>query len=99
MQELILRISPDGQTVVGLYNDKLPYRQLGEIEAVRATDVRLNKDGLWEVFSIFEGKTLDQRFTNRSDAIAHEVSYLQANLDKLCPYLNGELKRHSSQDE
>lgn len=76
-KEKVITITADGKEVYGLYDDNLPYRQLGgKVEAVRASEVRMNDEGLWEVFIFAENKVLPETFVNRSDAIDYEIAYL-----------------------
>ena len=70
-------ISADGKEAYGLYDDQLGYRELGIVDAIRTTEVRMDKDGLWEIYLINEDKVLSERFTDRADAISYEVAYIE----------------------
>jgi len=97
-RELVFRISPTGDTVVGLYDDNFDWRELGPIEVERATDVRLNKETQeWEVYVIAEDRTLPESFVDRAKAIAHEVEYLNERIDS-CPFLKSEEAIQQCQD-
>lgn len=89
-KELVFRISETGETVVGLYDDNFDWRAIGPIEVQRATDVQYNTETQkWEVYLIGEDRVLPESFTDRSDAISHEVAYLNDHLDA-CPFLKTE---------
>lgn len=76
-KEKVITITADGKEAYGLYDDNLPYRELGgKVEAVRASEVRMNKDGRWEVYIFAEDKVLPETFVNRADAIQYEIDYL-----------------------
>lgn len=76
-KEKVITITADGKEVYGLYDDSLPYRKLGgEVDAVRASEVRMNKEGEWEVYIFAEDKVLPRTFLYRSNAIDYEIEYL-----------------------
>lgn len=76
-KEKVITITADGKEVYGLYDDNLPYRELGgKVEAVRASEVRMNKEGRWEIYIYAEKKVLPETFKNRKDAIDYEIEYL-----------------------
>jgi hypothetical protein len=76
-KEKVITITADGSEAYGLYDDNLPWRNLGgKIEAVRASEVRMNDEGRWEIFIFDEDRVLPETFLNRSDAIDHEIAYL-----------------------
>jgi hypothetical protein len=72
-----ITISADGREAYGLYDDRLGYRELGIVDAIRTTEVRMDKNGLWEIYLINEDKVLSERFTDRTDAINYEVAYIE----------------------
>lgn len=85
MRELVLKISPDGKDVVSLFSEVFPVGFLGIVNITRATDVRFdNECGKWEIYIIQERRVLPEKFTKRSEAIEHEVEYLNERLN-LCP--------------
>jgi hypothetical protein len=76
-KEKVITITANGKEAYGLYDDNLPYRQLGgKVEAIRASEVRMNDDGRWEVYIFAEDKVLPETFENRADAIEYEIDYL-----------------------
>lgn len=72
-----ITISKDGKEAYGLYDDQLPYRELGIVDAIRTTEVRMDAEGLWEIYLINEDKVLSEKFTERANAISYEVAYIE----------------------
>lgn len=77
MTTYVIRIKRDG-SVIGLYDDRLPYLKIGATEIKRASDVRWNdkKQG-WEIFIVDENRALPRVYEKRAQAIEAEVDYLQ----------------------
>ena len=77
MSDVILTITPDGAEIMGLYSDKIPYRDLGSVEVKRASNVEFNSESQkWEVFIVDEGRILPDVYVTRTEALAAEVEYL-----------------------
>jgi hypothetical protein len=76
--EVKLTISPDGSLLTGLYTDKFDWQNLGDLEIVRATDVRFDKEKQgWAVHILDEqDRPLPEIFNKRRDAIDAEMKYL-----------------------
>lgn len=80
MSDLKITISPNGKELSGLYAEHFNWKDFGELEIERATDIRFNKDRqLWVVHIIDEGmRELNFGFEKRSDAVVAEIQYLNA---------------------
>lgn len=81
-------ISPDGDSIVTVYTEKLGLEKLGTPTVFRATEVEFdNVMGDWKVNGIpplFEKKILlKAEFEKRSNAIAWEIEYLCKNMEEL----------------
>jgi hypothetical protein len=77
-KNLKITISPDGGEMSGLYDEHFNWKDFGELEIERATDITFNKKRqLWVVKIIDEGmRELDFGYTKRSDAVLAEIEYL-----------------------
>jgi len=84
MKETTVRVSPEGE-VLSLYYDDLPFGVKEQNKnIIRASNVHFNnEDGLWYVYDP-DGKVLLSTvgFTNRGDAIQHEINILESLLVK-----------------
>ena len=81
-------ISPDGDSIVTVYTEKLELEDLGKPTIFRATEVYFyNHVEGWVVIGIpplFEKRTfLRDGFKKKSEAVAWEVEYLCKNMERL----------------
>jgi hypothetical protein len=84
MENIVLRISPDGRTVTSLYSDRFRLQKLGPISVQRASDVRFNeRSQKWEVSVRPTGKLLPKKFESRADAIAYEKEVLPTYISSI----------------
>jgi hypothetical protein len=74
--ERLVRISPDGKEVVFLYDDKIPWEDLGKMKCERASDVIFNEERqVWVIKFNGGGEVGD--FKNREEAIQYEIFILE----------------------
>lgn len=92
MVERLIRISPNGEEAIFLYDDKIPWKDLGEMKCRRASDVVFDKESQkWAIVpptgeDFFIGIT-DRRFETRQDAIDYEIEVMEGFLQKN-PYIS-----------
>ena len=79
-----LKISADGSSVLGLYDDNFPFSHLGKVNIERATNVIYdNTDELWYVTNPVNGeRVIKNGFSLRKDAIKAEIVMLEESLVK-----------------
>jgi hypothetical protein len=76
---VLLLVSPDGR-VTAIFGEEIDLRVLGEVTTRRASHVEPSPDGGWTAdLSPVNGPVLGP-FEKRSQAIAAEVAWLEANL-------------------
>jgi len=84
MRELVIKVSPDGKTVMFLYMDQHPALGLGKLEVQRASNVRFDPvDQRWRVYICRDDGSeyaWPGAFVNRGEAIDCEIDILQAKL-------------------
>lgn len=78
MTKFVLTIGVDG-TVTGLYNDRLPYRELGRLSVQRASDVSFDEERQVWIAKTPEGKVLAES-PNRDACIKGEIAALQGGV-------------------
>ena len=78
MGELILRIQ--GDQVQGIYDERLDLRSLGQVSIRRASNVEPDEEGQWWADLSVSGGGVLGPFPKRSQALAAEVAWLEANL-------------------
>lgn len=76
MTEYVMTISPDGKEVAGLYSDKLPYRELGNMSVTRASTIEFNGELQKWVVNILDENRFLGVFESRQEAIDAEIRYL-----------------------
>lgn len=77
-KEIVLLLRADGK-IEGLWNDIIPWTELGHCEVTRASSVEFNpEEQKWEV--ILADGTLVGKWPSREEAIEQEISYLQERM-------------------
>ena len=84
MEERVLIISPDGQEVCGLYSDKFPWKEIGELSIERVSDIKFNNHiQRWEIYIRHLNKALPKTFGSREKAIVYEIDYIHKHIKEM----------------
>lgn len=84
MPEIVINVSPDGKVVTGLYSDNIPYRELGDCQIERASEVFFDSSiNKWKIKILAEDRVLAPGFGLRSEAISYEIKYLNKKLEAM----------------
>jgi len=79
MVERLIRISPDGKEIIFLYDDQVPWADLGKMQCSRASDVVFDEEKqAWKI--VFPNGKVVGYFTKRESAIHHEIFLLEGAL-------------------